>query len=383
MVLALFFTRNVSLELWIKLGLFEREKLIYEEHLRQGNLTKVYWLTYGCNDTKISNKLISEEKLNSKIVVIGMPKIMNIPKIGNYIYSILMPFIYPRILLSADLYKTNQMDGSWSAVLSKLLYRKVLVLRTGYCASQLACSKSANNVKCIWFKVVEKCVYKFCDLAVVSSNHNNDYIKEKYGLDDNETSVLSNYIDLDLFQPNNTVEKVEDRVLYVGRLNKEKNLFNLIEALSQTEYGLDIYGEGVFIANKLRTFALKHNVSVNFFGVLPNDQIALVYSSYYYYVLPSFHEGMPKTLIEAMASGCFCIGTDVPGINEILIDGVNGILSKDTSSRSIYKALIRAFGFKNKHLIIQNSVAMAEQKYDIKSITRAEFMLIEELINGK
>ena len=50
MILSLFFTRNVSLESWVKQGLFDREKLIYEEHLNQGNFKKIYWFTYGSND---------------------------------------------------------------------------------------------------------------------------------------------------------------------------------------------------------------------------------------------------------------------------------------------------------------------------------------------
>ena len=64
MNLMLFFTRGVSLEIWLKSGLLEREKLIYEEHLNQGNLNKVYWLTYGCNDVSLSKKLKQDGKLH-------------------------------------------------------------------------------------------------------------------------------------------------------------------------------------------------------------------------------------------------------------------------------------------------------------------------------
>jgi hypothetical protein len=37
MTLGLFFTRGVSLKLWVDTGLYDREKLIYEEHLKKGN----------------------------------------------------------------------------------------------------------------------------------------------------------------------------------------------------------------------------------------------------------------------------------------------------------------------------------------------------------
>ena len=97
MVLTLFFTRGVSLELWLNRGLFDREKLIYEEHLKQGNLKKVYWITYGSNDLKLSNQLKKDKRLNPNIVVVGMPKLFNLPKIGSYLYSLLIPFLYPKI----------------------------------------------------------------------------------------------------------------------------------------------------------------------------------------------------------------------------------------------------------------------------------------------
>ena len=100
MVLTLFFTRGVSLELWLNRGLFDREKLVYEEHLKQGNLKKVYWITYGSEDFELSNQLKKEKKLHPNIVVVSMPKLFNIPKIGSYVYSLLIPFLYPNLLFT-------------------------------------------------------------------------------------------------------------------------------------------------------------------------------------------------------------------------------------------------------------------------------------------
>ena len=43
-----------------------REKLIYEEHLRQGNLKKVYWITYGDDDKRLSENLKKEKNDTKK-----------------------------------------------------------------------------------------------------------------------------------------------------------------------------------------------------------------------------------------------------------------------------------------------------------------------------
>ena len=58
MTIALFFTRSVSLETWLMSGLFDREKLLYEAHLENGNLDKVYWITYGSNDLRLAKNLL-------------------------------------------------------------------------------------------------------------------------------------------------------------------------------------------------------------------------------------------------------------------------------------------------------------------------------------
>ena len=55
--MAVFFTRGVSLQMWLESGLFYREKNIYEQHLKKNNYKKIYWLTYGVNDKKISDSL--------------------------------------------------------------------------------------------------------------------------------------------------------------------------------------------------------------------------------------------------------------------------------------------------------------------------------------
>lgn len=131
MTLSLFFTRGVSLEQWLKQGLFEREKLIYEEHLKQGNLDKVYWFTYGSEDRKLANRLKSENRLHKNIEVFEMPKVFNITKISSYLYSFFLPFIYRKELQKSNILKTNQTDGSWTAVISKKIYGKKLLYRTG------------------------------------------------------------------------------------------------------------------------------------------------------------------------------------------------------------------------------------------------------------
>ena len=167
-----------------------------------------------------------------------MPIIFKIP-LGKLIYSFLMPFLQRKYLKSCTFYKTNQIWGSWTAVVSKWLYHKLLYVRTGYTLSIFAKLKN-KRFSYVKSRLAERFAYKYADFSAVSSNLDYNYIKENYKL--KNALVIPNFIDTNLFKPN--VLKKNKDIVFVGRLGKQKNLFNLIKAVAQTCYSLDIYGEG-------------------------------------------------------------------------------------------------------------------------------------------
>lgn len=87
------------------------------------------------------------------------------------------------------------------------------------------------------------------------------------------------------------------------------------------------------------------------------------------YVLPSYHEGMPRTVLEAMAIGRSIITTDVPGCRETVIHGVNGQLVPPGDSESLFAAMVLAI--KEPALIEtqgEESYALARQKFDVQLV---------------
>src|SRR3989338_3183344 len=113
--LILFFTRGVSLKSWLEGGIFEREKLPYERYLEKGRFEKIYWITYGKKDRKLAEELKQANKLHERIYVLDKPAVF-CSKIGDFLFSLLIPFFFGKIIKKANLIKTNQLDGSWSAV---------------------------------------------------------------------------------------------------------------------------------------------------------------------------------------------------------------------------------------------------------------------------
>ncbi|PHS64619.1 MAG: glycosyltransferase family 1 protein [Thalassobium sp.] len=113
---------------------------------------------------------------------------------------------------------------------------------------------------------------------------------------------------------------------------------------------------------------------VNFKGKLSDVRPAIAASSVY--VLPSYREGTPRTVLEAMAMGRAIITTDAPGCRETVQDGVNGKLVAVKSVVELADAMIEII--ENPELIRQygkNSRLIAEEKYDVHKVN--SFMLNE------
>ena len=220
MKLALFFTRGISLKSWLDMGLFSREKLVYEEHLRQGILDKVFWFTYGPNDTELSRKLKQDGLLHQGIEVVGLPSNFR-GYAGIQAYSFALPVLQKRKLSQVDILKTNQMDGSWGAVMAKWLYGKKLFVRTGFTWSIFALRKGWSAAKIRTIHLVERLAYRYADAATVTAREDARYIKSRYQIHPDKVTVMPNYVDTTLFKPSSG-RKRHDRLIFVGRLAPQK-----------------------------------------------------------------------------------------------------------------------------------------------------------------
>lgn len=378
MKLALFFTFGISLEKWLDTGLFDREKLLYEELLQRQILSKVLWFTYGAEDNKIAEQLKQAGKLHNDIEVMQIPAYFSMP-CAKFLYSLLMPGLMKNFLQNVDVLMTNQMSGSWSAVLAKKIMKKPLIVRTGYTWSRLKDSQGTCGLKKVLIKKAEAFAYKNADFAVVSTQSQAEFIKDRYSVAEGDIFIIPNYIDINLFKPDSSVEKYPDRLLYVGRISKEKNLFNLAAVAAKAGMQLDLYGSGN-LTEDLKDYTRQIGAKLAFKGTIANNLLPQIMNRYKFFILPSLHESLPKSLLEAMACGLVCIGTDVTGINEIISDSVNGWLAKDTDSNSIFEAVEKA---KNNppEAISKAAVETIENKYSLEYVVNRYSELLEKIKN--
>ena len=363
--LAVFFTAGVSLKTWHDIGMIDREVALYNELSRY--FGRIYFFTYGGDEDLEFRSYLAD---NIKIV----PKkcISN-----NLLYSLLIPFIHRKILKNVDILKTNQMMGAWSAVLAKLIYRKRLVVRTGYMLSIHFAKRNPKSKRKWLMKSIERVAYKLANAIITTSQANFEYVERNYHPHRSHL-LLPNYVETDIFKPMD-VAKRKGSICFVGRLTQQKNLFALLEALEGLPYTLSLIGSGEQ-GEQVKEFAKEKQVKANFLGNVPNHELPEILNQHELFILPSLWEGMPKTLLEAMSCGLPAIGTKIDGIREVIKHGENGILC-DTDSGSLRQAITSLMEKEELKVRLGESARRTiVDSYSLDSLVEKELKLLEALV---
>jgi glycosyltransferase involved in cell wall biosynthesis len=151
--------------------------------------------------------------------------------------------------------------------------------------------------------------------------------------------VVSNGIDLKRFSGHNDGKYLKQKLalpdaptfLFVGRLDKEKNIDVFIKALSllkdSYQFHAVIVGQGKE-EKPLKSLALELGVleRLTFTGYLPKKDLPNIYDVADIFVMPSIAELQSLVTMEAMASGLPVVGADAVALPHLIHDGVNGFL---------------------------------------------------------
>jgi glycosyltransferase involved in cell wall biosynthesis len=133
---------------------------------------------------------------------------------------------------------------------------------------------------------------------------------------------------------------VRPRVLFVGRLSRAKNVDVLLEALARTGLAGTIVGDGPERA-ALEAQAARSGVDAEFAGAVDFDRVLGFYETHDVLVLASETEGWPKAIVEAMAFGLVCVGSERGLIPQILGEG-RGFVVPPRDADALAAALRRA-----------------------------------------
>lgn len=175
-----------------------------------------------------------------------------------------------------------------------------------------------------YIKRGEKAAAKNADEIIVLSRAAQNYFKQTYNRD---TAFIPNGVDVKELKMADVIDmrwglQPNSYILFLGRLVPEKRPELLIDAFKQviTEKHLVIAGGGSDTSefeNELHERAAGDS-RIIFTGFVTGEPLAELYSNAYCYVLPSDVEGMPMSLLEAMAYGRACVSSDIPECADVL-----------------------------------------------------------------
>lgn len=194
-----------------------------------------------------------------------------------------------------------------------------------------------------YIKMGEKAAATKADALIVLSETNRVFFRETYGCD---AVFIPNGVDENVQL---TADSIKTRwgldegsyLLFLGRLVPEKRPELLIEAFEklETDKRLVIAGGGSDTSEFEKSLheLAKGDARILFTGFVLGELLEELYSNAYAYVLPSDVEGMPMSLLEAMAYGRCCVTSDVPECADVL--GNAGLTFKKGDSADLRRVL--------------------------------------------
>ena len=257
-------------------------------------------------------------------------------------------------------------------LISKLAFRKNVKLVLHFHFGRLPELLSSNNWESRLLRKVLSNTYAsiVMDLssyeALISNGYKNVYFLPN-PLSDNVFNLAKS------FKP--TVTRHQDTILFVGHVTRAKGVYELIDACSQIpNINLKIVGK-VLKDTKAELLALaekKGNANwVDFIGEIPHDDVVKEMCTCSMFVLPTYTEGFPNVILEAMACGCPIISTDVGAIAEMLDINSNncGLLIHPKSVEELKDSILSVMhDDKLKHRISINAQSRVEKMYTVNAI---------------
>ena len=327
--LCLCFTFGVSLTSWEKQGILSRETKPYLD-LANDHGYEICFLTYGSSEDIVIAKKIHPIKV--------IPIFKNTSKPNNKFFELLKSIYYllkhREKFANYSLLKSNQNLGAWACLILSRVHKKPFLNRAGYEALFFALKKKDSILKCILIYVGQLISYRSADLNLVATDDDANFCYKWYRIKDpSKIEIQPNWVDFQHFKYEQVTEDTKRnlRFLIVARFEPQKNLINTFQALVGLEIELTVVGSGK-LEQELKLLSSTLGLNAKFLGNVPYHKLVHLYTQHDVFLLTSYYEGNPKVLIEAMACGMTCIGSNAHGIRSIINEAKNGYLTGTSPS---------------------------------------------------
>lgn len=216
--------------------------------------------------------------------------------------------------------------------------------------------------------LIEKELFHISEKITSVASSVSEELKE-YGLNPADVEVIGNGVDETIFYPiqNKSNEKY---ILYTGRLSYRKGLFDFIKCSIKVceidpSVNIKLTGKGP-LSEKLKQIVNESGYEnrFQFLGHVDKSKLIELYQNATIFVLPSHYEGLPTTLLEAMACRLPIVATAVSGNLDVIESGKNGILVPVKNPEKMAEAVLLLLNDENLRLELGTCARKTiEEKY--------------------
>lgn len=160
--------------------------------------------------------------------------------------------------------------------------------------------------------------------------------------------------------------KRKHSVVFLGRICEAKGITELLDAVKQLKESfsdLHVYLGGIFEDTSYKEHIDEMADCVTYVGWLEGEAKYTFLDESDIFVLPSYFEGQPVSILEAMAHGCTVVATDVGGIPMMIEDSETGVLVEAKNSKSLADGLHRVLADDDFKDTLRNNAYRSVKEY--------------------
>jgi glycosyltransferase involved in cell wall biosynthesis len=215
-------------------------------------------------------------------------------------------------------------------------------------------------------------IFQRCWGFIVLSKSWKDFYVLNCGLNAEQVFVLPNPVELPEQVPNR-INATKVRLVFFGRVGQRKGAFDLIRAFANLPAEqkdcseLILAGDGEVEQGRRLVESLNLIDRITFLGWVNSEQRDALLAKADVFVLPSYNEGLPMALLEAMGCGLPAIATPVGGIPELVTSGENGLLVTPGDIQQLSEAMQSLIENESLRLSFGSVARASVSVFDVKN----------------
>lgn len=266
---------------------------------------------------------------------------------------------------------------------SKIFDKKIIMILTG--SSSSSC-KSRGSIYSSAIEAIERINYLVSDFLIVYSPR----LIEKWDLQDYANKILiahRHFLDFETFTVTTPLSDRPPLIGYIGRLNGEKGVQHFVRALPtilghRQDLSVLICGDGQ-LKESIEASLQEESIAdcVDLPGWISHDDLPGYLNQLRLLVLPSYTEGLPNIMLEAMACGTPVLATPVGAVPDVIVDGKTGFIMENNSPECITENVVRALEHPDLMGIAKSARTLVESEFTFDKAVERWGKILEEMCN--